>query len=329
MNQPSMTAPKLEDLAPGHEQFLADVLQGLSSRPRALPSKYFYDARGSLLFDEICALEEYYPTRTELSILEANAADIARSIGPGALVVEYGSGSSNKTRVLLDALEDPAGYVPVDIAKDHLEAAAAELQARYPCLQILPLCADFSEPLSLPRTRRVPARRLLYFPGSTIGNFSRREALAFLARGARAVGEGGGFLIGVDLAKDRGVLERAYDDARGVTAAFNLNLLVRINEGLGGDFDLSRFSHRATYDPEGDEGVARIEMQLISDVAQQVRIAGRTFRFEAGEAIRTEWSHKYTLEGFAQLAAEAGFEPERVWTDPAGLFSVHGLVRPR
>lgn len=326
MNLETVNAPALTDLAPDRQQFLADVLDGLARRPRSLPCKYFYDARGSQLFDEICTLEEYYPTRTELSILEARAEEIAAAIGPRAAIVEYGSGSSNKTRILLDHLDEPVAYVPVDIAREHLESAALRLSESYPGLEILPVCADFTAALTLPPTARRAQRRVIYFPGSTIGNFARSEALAFLKRGARVVGAGGGFVIGVDLAKDRAVLERAYDDARGVTAAFNLNLLARINDELGGDFDLDAFAHRAVYDEQGPEGVARVEMQLRSRARQQVHVGGRAFAFDEGEVIRTEWSHKYTLEGFARLAKEAGLEVEAVWTDPERQFSVQWLT---
>jgi dimethylhistidine N-methyltransferase len=303
------------------ERFLADALAGLRRRPKTLPCKYFYDAEGSKLFDQICALPEYYPTRTELGILRAHAGEMADALGPDALLIEYGSGSSVKTRLLLDRLARPAAYVPVDISREHLFETALALRVDYPGLEVLPLCADFAAPVTLPRPRRLAARRAVYFPGSTIGNFSEAGAVALMARVARQVGPGGAFLVGVDLAKDPRVLERAYDDAAGVTAAFNLNLLARMNRELDADFDLRRFAHRARWVP----GASRIEMHLVSTAEQVVRLGGTEIHFERGESICTEHSHKYTLAGFARLARRAGLAVRRVWTDAGRRFSVQYL----
>lgn len=316
----SRTRPDLE-----REQFLADALGGLRRPNKTLPCKYFYDSEGSKLFDQICELPEYYPTRTELGILRAHAGELAACLGPGALVVEYGSGSSVKTRLLLDRLERPAAYVPVDVSREHLLATALALRLDYPSLPVLPVCADFCAPFALPRLRRAPRRRAVYFPGSTIGNFSEAAAAALLAGIARLVGPGGALLVGADLVKDPRVLERAYDDAAGVTAAFNLNLLGRMNRELGADFDLRRFRHRAAWVP----GPQRIEMHLVSEAPQVVHLGGTEIHFARGESICTEHSHKYTLPGFAALARRAGLIVRRVFTDRAQQFSVQYLEVPR
>ena len=314
---------ELCDLSPERERFLADVLEGLGRGPKALPCKYFYDARGSALFDRICTLPEYYPTRTELGILRRHAAAMAAAIGPRALLVEYGSGSSTKTRLLLDRLAEPAAYVPVDISRDHLLASAEALAAHYPNLRVIPVCADFTAPFALPEVPGA-ARVVGYFPGSTIGNFGPAEARKFLADVAEQCGPGGALLIGVDLQKPRAVLEAAYDDARGVTAEFNRNLLRRANRELGADVDLAAFDHRAFW----NAAQGRVEMHLVSRRDQVVHVAERAIPFAKGETIHTENSHKYELGGFAALAAAAGFDVERVWTDDAGLFSVQ-LLRVR
>ena len=311
--------PALRD--PERERFLRDALAGLRQPQKTLPCKYFYDAEGSKLFDQICTLPEYYPTRTELSILRAHAGEMAGCLGPETLLVEYGSGSSVKTRRLLDRLARPAAYVPVDISREHLFETALSLRLDYPGLEVLPVCADFTAPFTLPRPRLPAARSAIYFPGSTIGNFSQAGAIALMAGVARRVGRGGAFLVGVDLKKDPRVLERAYDDAAGVTAAFDLNLLARMNRELDADFDLRRFSHRARW----VESVGRIEMHLVSDVEQVVHLDGVEIHFERGESICTEHSHKYTLAGFARLAGRAGLAVRRVWTDRAERFSVQYL----
>jgi dimethylhistidine N-methyltransferase len=316
-----MNETKLIDLSPNLATLAEEVVAGLSASPKRLPCKLLYDERGSQLFDEICWLEEYYPTRTEVSILREHGPDMARLLGPRRLIVEYGSGSGLKTRMLLDALEDPAGYVPIDISREALLDSCEHLRVRYPDLAIVPVCADYTSEFRLPPEEMPRGRKAVFFPGSTIGNFERDEALAFLRRIARVVGPGGALLIGVDVKKDPAVLQRAYDDARGVTAAFNLNLLTRMNRELEADFDLSTFAHRAVY----DERRGRIEMHLVSRRPQTVHVNGDSFSFDEGETIWTENSYKYALDEFRDLANEAGFDVTRVWQDEKRLFSVQLL----
>jgi dimethylhistidine N-methyltransferase len=298
--------------------FLTDVLYGLHSPRKHLPCKYLYDRRGSQLFDEICRLDEYYPTRTELAIMRRHGDEIAAALGPGCRVIEYGSGSSVKTRLLLDRLIEPAAYLPVDISRGHLLATTTRLARLYPQIPIHPICADFTMPFSLPSGAACGARDIVYFPGSTIGNFTPAEAVQLLADMAGLCGDGGGLLIGVDLKKPREILEAAYNDAQGVTRAFNLNLLARINRELGADFDLDRFAHRAVY----NERHGRVEMHLESLCDQSVRIGSQVIPFRAGESIHTENSYKHTLQEFDDLAVEAGFEPECAWIDERQWFSV-------
>ncbi len=313
---------QITDVAPTRDRFEDDVLNGHQKVPKQLPCKYFYDERGSKLFDRICELEEYYPTRTEIGIMERYASAMAESIGDGAVVVEYGSGSSQKTRLLLEHLEEPAGYVPVDISREHLLRSAGALSADHPGLPVHPVCADFTQSFDLPTEVRGREPRVAYFPGSTIGNFAPREAGKFLGQIGDLCGSGGALLIGVDLKKDVEVLERAYNDGEGVTAAFNLNLLERINRELGGDFDIDRFAHRAFY----NEDAGRVEMHLVSREAQTVSIGEEEIRFTRDESIHTESSYKYSLDDFAELARSASFEVEQVWTDPERLFSVQYLL---
>jgi dimethylhistidine N-methyltransferase len=301
--------------------FRDDVWAGLSAEPKTLPCKYFYDARGSELFDAICELPEYYPTRTELQIMREHIAAIAARCGAHCHLIELGSGSSTKTRLLLDALRaehGPAEYTPVDISGAHLEATAAQLRTDYPGLSVVPVHADFSRPFHVPTPDAPVDRRVVYFPGSTIGNFTRTDAVPFLAAVARTAGPGGSLLIGVDLKKDPAVLEAAYDDAQGVTADFNLNLLDRINRELDGTFDRAAFRRRAHWNAAD----GRIEMYLDSLADQTVSVAGRNFAFAAGEAICTEHSHKYDPAGFAELAGAAGWAVEQAWVDSAEHFSV-------
>jgi dimethylhistidine N-methyltransferase len=298
------------------------VIEGLSQAQKALPPKYFYDADGSRLFDRICRLAEYYPTRAELALTRAHLADIARFAGRGCELIEYGSGASLKTRLLLRALR-PSVYVPVDISHSALAAAARRLSREFAWLHIFAVVGDFSQPLRLPVFRARPGRRrVVYFPGSTIGNLTIQEAQAFLAMSRAQVGAGGAMLIGVDLKKDANVLHAAYNDARGVTARFNLNLLARINRELGADFDLRRFRHYAFYNAP----LSRVEMHLVSLARQAVRIGRHRFEFDRGETIHTENSCKYSVEEFRALAAEAGFRGAKLWQDRQGLFSLHGLV---
>ena len=315
------TAPALQDEEPDRDQFLIEAVDGLKNEPKQLPCKYFYDEHGSRLFDLICELPEYYPTRTELSIMKASAREMAAAIGPNALIIEYGSGSSLKTRLLLDVLQAPAAYVPVDISRDHLLKAAATLADDYPQIEILPVCADFTAPFVLPETKRSAARRVVYFPGSTIGNFTSERAIELLRNVATLCGKGGALLIGVDLKKDPETLERAYDDSQGITAEFNRNVLVRMNRELDADFDVSEFEHRAVWVEEP----GRVEMHLVSQVDQTVHLDDERIEFAAGEHICTEHSHKYTLEGFASLAAAAGLSVANVWLDTSKRFSVQLL----
>jgi dimethylhistidine N-methyltransferase len=303
-------------------QFLDDVLEGLSQPRKQIPCKYFYDARGSQLFDQICELEEYYVTRTEVAIMERRAPEMADHIGPRCQVVEPGAGAGAKTRILLASLDAPVAYVPIDISQEYLQKVVAELRESFPTLELIPVCADFTEEIELPGLNRSARRTIAYFPGSTIGNFKPAAAASFLARLARVGGTDGAVLLGADLKKSRDILEAAYDDSSGVTAAFNLNLLLRANRELGSDFEVDAFRHRATY----DEGHGRVELYLVSQVDQTVSVAGRRLRFSRGETILTELSHKYAPEDFVELGASAGLRVERIWTDPDRLFSVQLLV---
>ena len=305
------------------KSFRDDVFEGLSREQKELPCKYFYDDRGSELFNTICGLDEYYPTRTETALLQAHGREMADLIGPGVCLIEFGCGSLLKTRLLLDALRSTAAFVPIDISADHLLQSAAALAADYPDLEVLPVVADFTHPVKLPdKARKASENRVGFFSGSTIGNFDHAGAADFLATVADMVGGGGALLIGVDLKKDEDILVRAYDDAQGVTAAFNRNVLERINRELGGCFDIETFRHRALYN--GAEG--RIEMHLVSEKDQTVTVHDRDFTFTKGETIHTENSCKYHVEEFSSLAAGAGFRSARTWVDGDGLFSLHYLT---
>ena len=300
------------------------MIAGLSLPQKALPPKYFYDSKGSRLFEAICRLKEYYPTRSELALTRGRIGEIARFAGrrgsAGITLIEYGSGDSMKSRLLIEALR-PSAYIPVDISEDALRNAAAGLRRRFPWLDIRAVYGDFSRPLKIPMAQG-RGRRVVYFPGSTIGNLTPEDAHAFLRMTRAQVGPRGAMLVGVDLKKDANVLHAAYNDAKGVTAAFNLNLLARINRELGGDFKLRRFRHYAFY----NAAPGRIEMHLVSLVPQIVNIGSHRFAFAPGESIHTENSYKYSVEGFRALARSAGFEGEKVWLDPKGLFALHGLV---
>ncbi len=303
---------------PEADVFCDDVVRGLSCDRKRLPCKYFYDQRGSALFETICDLDEYYLTRTELAIMDRSVEEIASQFGAGVMLIEFGSGSSRKTRMLLDHLRDLAAYVPIDISQDHLVQTAAELAAAYPRVELLPVCADFSEPFQLPSASRTPLRNIVYFPGSTIGNFRPDDAVALLSRIAAMCGAGGGLLIGIDLKKDAGVLEAAYNDSAGITAQFNLNLLLRINRELGADFDLDRFQHLATY----NQSRGRIEMYLVSRCNQTVTLGEHQFEIANGEAIRTEYSYKYDVGQFDRMATAAGFCLRQCWQDELARFGV-------
>lgn len=304
-------------------EFSRDLLAALSSRPRSISPKYFYDAAGSQLFDSICELPEYYPTRTELAILERSAGEMAALAGPRAEIVEFGAGSLRKVRLLLQAFEAPSRYVPIDISGEYLREAAAALRAEFPRLDVQPVAADYTQRLALPPPPAGAGRRVGFFPGSTLGNFTPAEALEFLQRAGEVL-RGGALLLGADLVKDPRVLHAAYNDRDGVTAAFNLNLLARANRELGTDFDLEQFAHYAFYNaPE-----RRIEMHLVSRERQSVRLGGQRFELEEGESLHTENSYKFTVDGLRALARRAGFRPGPVWTDPQRLFSVHWLHAP-
>lgn len=312
----------LHETAPPAEDLRAEVLAGLQRLQKELPPKLFYDARGSRLFERICRLPEYYLTRTEIAILRTHGAEIGALLGPGCLLIEYGSGSSAKTRILLDALAYPAGYVPIDISREAVLAAASALASDYPELPLVPVWADYTRPFKLPEPARRAQRRVVFFPGSSIGNFHLEEAEAFLRRAAGICGPRGHILVGVDLDKDPAILDPAYDDAEGVTAEFNLNMLVRLNRELGTDFHVEQFRHRAFY----DRAHGRVEMHLVGLADQTVHVEEVEIAFAAGETILTECSYKHTLAGFAALARRAGLTVHRVWTDPQGWFSVQLLV---
>jgi len=315
-------APGVHPLTDGPrttESMRDDVIRGLSGSPKQLQAKYLYDERGSSLFDEICTLEAYYPTRTEIAILDAYADDMAQAPGSGTALVEYGSGTSQKTHRLLRALHEPAAYVPIDIAREHLLAASERIAEAFPALPVFPVWADYTASVPMPVPADAYKQATAFYPGSTIGNFLPHDAIAFLEEVRRLVGEAGGLLIGADLKKDPDRLRRAYDDPEGVTAAFNKNLLVRLNRELNATFDLSQFDHEARWVPEH----GRIEMHLVSQTAQTVEVDAHQFSFEAGESICTEYSHKYTVAEFADLLNQAGWQIQTTWTDADRLFSVH------
>lgn len=309
---------------PALENNLAEVLAGLSQRQKQLSPKWFYDQRGSELFEEICELPEYYPTRTELAIMDAHGANMAELIGPKTSVIEFGAGSNLKIRRLLELLIEPVAYVPVDISGEYLESMAANLAPDYPHVEVLPILADFTAPFDLPNPKVTPLRNLVYFPGSTIGNFSPAEALNLLRVMAGEAKSGGALLIGVDLKKDPAILNAAYNDAEGVTAQFNLNVLVRLNKELGANFDIDEFRHYAFY----NKSAGRIEMHLVSLKDQRVSLGGRTIPFAEGEPIITEYSYKFSLADFSALASKAGFQHVKAWLDADQLFSVQLFTVP-
>lgn len=310
---------RFHDLHPTHADFEREALAGLRRRPAGIPPKFFYDELGSRLFDAITRTAEYYPTRAEMEILETRAQEIAAHVGTGSLLVEPGGGSCAKVRILLEGLQ-PCAYVPMDISRDHLRMAAEQVAAEFPWLEVHAAHADFTHRMEVPPTAP-EGPRVAFFPGSSIGNFDPEAAVEFLAAVVDLVGPGGFLLIGVDLPKDKAVLEAAYDDADGVTAAFNLNLLERMNRELDADFDLDHWTHRAIY----NEPESRIEMHLVSTRNQQVTVAGEVFAFARGETIHTENSHKYAIDRFQAMARRAGMDATGVWMDNHGLFSVHLL----
>lgn len=317
MNSPAFS---FHDLHPQPANFFREVIDGLSQQPRKVPPKFFYDETGSRLFDRICKTPEYYPTRTEIGILRENATAIAKQVGRECLLIEPGSGNSAKVRELLDPLA-PRLYMPVDISKQYLRESAARLAGEYPWLEVRAACADFTTGHALPALPN-DGRRVAFFPGSSVGNFEPDATQAFLDFIADTVGDEGGLLIGVDLKKEPGILNAAYNDSAGVTAAFNLNLLTRINRELDADFDLNAFQHKAFY----NDLHGRVEMHLVSRKEQEVKIDGHHFHFAAGESIHTENSYKYTVDEFSSLAAKAGFRLQAAWLDADQLFSVQYYI---
>ena len=314
-----------QDCYPQIEDFREEALDGLRRTQKTIAPKFFYDRRGSELFERICELDEYYLTRAEVSILEENARQISELVGEQFLIIEYGSGSSRKIRILLDALGGGT-YIPVDVSRNHLIESATALAEAYRDLEVVAVCADYTRPFPLPETEKFPfGGRMVFFPGSTIGNLTPEQTQDLLQTTARRVGRGGSMLLGVDLKKDKGALDAAYNDSRGVTADFNLNLLERMNRELGADFDLAKFRHAAFY----NEGLGRVEMHIESLRPQTVRLDGTSISFTKGETVHTENSYKYGITEFRQLAERAGFEPTHVWTDTDRLFSLHYLTVPQ
>ncbi|MGB5335868.1 MAG: L-histidine N(alpha)-methyltransferase [Woeseiaceae bacterium] len=303
-------------------QEMREIVAGLSQPQKTISPKYFYDERGSRLFDQITELPEYYLTDAELEIMRTNVDDMADLVGKTASLIEFGSGSSLKTRILLQNLDELAAYVPVDISEQHLYASAQQLRGEFPGIDIRPVVADFTKTFSLPTPTVMPVRNVVYFPGSTIGNFEHDMAMELLRVMRAEAGDNGALLIGVDLQKDPEIIDRAYNDEAGVTAEFNLNMLRHLNKEFGANFDLDSFEHSAVYDE--DEG--RVVIELISQAEQTFEIADREFELADGESILTEYSHKYTLQGFAEMAEAAGFSVAKVWTDPDELFSVQYCV---
>jgi len=305
-----------------HAENKAEIIEGLTRPQKSISPKYFYDERGSQLFDAITQLPEYYLTGTEIGIMQNNIAELVELVGKQASLIEFGSGSSLKTRILLEHLDKLAAYVPVDISEEHLLASAQQIGSEFPDTEVLPVVADFTRKFDLPAPRVMPLRNIVYFPGSTIGNFEPSVALDLLRVMRHEAKENGALLIGVDLQKDTAIIEAAYNDSQGVTAEFNLNILRHLNRVYGADFDLNAFSHDAQY----DAGDGRVVIHLVSARDQVVRIGETRIDIADGEKILTEYSHKYTLQGFAEMAGHANFRVEKVWTDAENLFSVQYLL---
>jgi dimethylhistidine N-methyltransferase len=321
MTPPKKLSVKIHNFEPAQKIFFEEVLGGLQKPHKVIPSKYLYDKRGSKLFEEITELDEYYPTATELGIMDQYAEEMAQHMEEQCCLIEFGSGSSRKTRLILDRLKNPAGYVPVDISKEHLAQTAHALNTDYPELEVLPVCADFTGHFDLPQTQKAYRKKVVYFPGSTIGNLSQQDAQRFLRETAKLCETHGGLLIGVDLKKEVSIIERAYNDRKGITQAFNLNVLLRINRELGANFDSTKFRHHAFYnEPNG-----RIEMHLVSTEDQTVQLDGARISFRKSETICTEHSYKYHPEEFEALAKDAGFDVKRLWMDEKKLFSIQYL----
>lgn len=311
------------DFYPDKNNLMNEVKDGLGKENKEMPCKLFYDKRGSQLFDQICELDEYYVTRTEKSIMDENIGEIVDYLGKNCLLIEFGSGSCEKIKQLLDAIQDVSGYVPIEISKEHLKEASLELIKLYPNLDVYPICADYHDPVVLPEIKKSFDKKLIFFPGSTIGNFHPDEAVDFLKHFAEITGDNGAILIGVDLKKDSDVLNKAYNDSKGITADFNLNLLHNLNKQLNANIDVSAFRHNAFY----NEAEGRIEMHLISEANQKIRVDGEEFDFDKGESVWTESSYKYSIEEFSELAKKAGFNVKKVWTDKKNYFSVQYLEK--
>jgi dimethylhistidine N-methyltransferase len=312
-----------KDMHPPTSRFREDVIEGLGKPQKTIPPKHFYDARGSALFDDITGTQDYYVTRTELGILDTIAPEIAAKAGAGAVVIEPGSGSSVKIDKLLTALDSPAGYIGLDISKEHLKAACEDLAARFDGLSVGAICADFTQPVPLDDLPVPDGKRLVFFPGSTIGNFEPDAAKALLETIRGWLRPGDALLIGADRVKSAEVLQNAYDDSQGVTAAFNLNLLTRINRELDGDIDVGAFEHQAIWNPD----LARVEMHLVAKRDIEFTVSGQRFSMKAGESIHTENSHKFTVDRFAALAASAGLDVRQHWSDTRGYFTLYWLER--
>lgn len=309
---------RFNDVSPETEFFYRDIVHGLSQPKKTIPCKYFYDEKGLSLFNQICKTEEYYPTRTELSIMTQYAEEIAKVLGPQCLLMEYGGGNAEKIKLLLKHLDSPSAYIPVDISREHLRQEAEELNREYPELEVLAVCADFTQKFEVPVPQKKVAHKVIYFPGSTIGNFDRDQAVELLQKMASLSSSSDGLLIGIDLKKEASILNRAYNDEQGLTKGFNLNLLVRINKELGGNFQLDEFQHKAFY----NEQEGRIEMHLMSAVEQTVSINEHQFHFREGENIQTEYSYKYSVDEFAQMASLANYTLQKSWIDENHLFGV-------
>ena len=314
---------RLDDRHPDIEDTLHTVRRGLAAKPKKLPSRLFYDERGSALFEAICEQPEYYLTRTEIAIMRDHAGDMAETLGPDVRLVEYGSGSGIKTRMLLEHLESPVAYVPGEISRTPLMESVADLAAEFPNVPMQPVCADFTQPLRLPVAARSPRRTVIYFPGSTIGNFETKDAIKILRQMRAEMSDGGGIIVGVDLKKDPAQIEAAYNDAASVTRDFTLNMLVRLNREIGTDFDVDAFRHRARYNALA----GRIETTLVSTKRQEVHVGHDVFAFREDEAMQVEYSCKYSLDDFAQMASKAGLSVAKVWMDEDKRFSVQYLVR--
>lgn len=325
MTEPA-TAATYRDLRPSAQSFADAVAEGFGRVTKSLPSQFFYDDRGSELFERICELDAYYPTRTEIAILRDRRDELYRLMGAECAIVEFGCGSSLKIRALFDAARDAVAYIAIDISKSALLSVTRDLAGAFPGLAITSICADYTAPLDLPEFAGDRFQKKVgFFPGSNIGNFTPGQAEAFMVTAAAMVGPGGDFIVGVDRRKNKARLEAAYNDRQGVTALFNLNLLERINRELGGDIDIASFRHRAFY----NDGEGRIEMHLESVRDQTITVGGREYRFARGETIHTENSYKYEIDEFRALARRAGFEPVAAWSDAGNLFSVHYLTVPK